>query len=154
MLENLLFKQFVHLLQSRFTRKIWIICKWWHLLLQFHQVLIFKGRLSKCICFPLWPIKMFQDSSFIDLPNTRLNTLVRNSIFNLDWQWNHDTDKVRTKKESSSSNQLTNATKSSIFVNEAARTSVANDWTKSPCVSTSALTWFKISDSALIRVFR
>lgn len=45
-----------------------------------------------------------------------------------------------TKKESSSSSQLTKAKRSSMSVKEAARTSVANDCTKSPCVSTSAFT--------------
>ena len=45
-----------------------------------------------------------------------------------------------TKKDSSSSNQLTNATTTSIFTKLAARTSLARDSTNSPCVSTSALT--------------
>ena len=45
-----------------------------------------------------------------------------------------------TKKDSSSSNQLTNATTTSIFTKLAPRTSLARDSTNSPCVSTSALT--------------
>ena len=40
--------------------------------------------------------------------------------------------KRHTKKDNSSSSQFTKATKSSMVEKEAARTSVANDWTKSP----------------------
>ena len=52
---------------------------------------------------------------------------------------------MHTRKESSSSSQFTKATRSSISEKEDALTSVANDVTKSPCVSTSAFTYIHVS---------